>query len=175
MKTALPLTIVLLFSVFSGASIASGPVACCAWQYKLVQADFGRDADKQQKRMNELGDDGWELAGVVPRRSETGPDTLLFKRMKSSDGPSETDATTVRGSKNQAKKITDNLGGSKNRPQTEAGVEITVHPETGIIAVRGGKEAVERTTKVIEQIRQGSPQDKWEGSGERSRRVPGDR
>ena len=64
------------------------------WEYKIlsfeVKGFINRKVDsKIEEEINEAGDDGWELAGVMPVGggtggwgAETGSFSLIFKRQK---------------------------------------------------------------------------------------------
>ncbi len=93
------------------------------WEYTQLQADAETSSETLQQRMDELGVDGWELVGVIARRDAAGSDTLLFKRLKTSD-------------------VT----------QSSISVEVEVIPGDGVLVSRGRKADVEKVIRVIEQI-----------------------
>ena len=49
------------------------------WEYKILSCSQENDEQREEK-MNELGDEGWELVAVLPYET-TSPD-LYFKRRK---------------------------------------------------------------------------------------------
>jgi hypothetical protein len=74
------------------------------WEYKLVASDAETSPEKLQGQMDLLGDQGWELTAVIPRRSVSAADTLLFKRRKESNDVDisfqpEIGLVTIRGEK----------------------------------------------------------------------------
>jgi len=74
------------------------------WEYKQVASDAATASEKTQAQLDLLGEQGWELTAVIARRSESGSDTLLFKRRKASndvdiDFQPEMGLITIRGDK----------------------------------------------------------------------------
>jgi hypothetical protein len=47
------------------------------WEYEVMSASLEREIGEFGQKLNELGEKGWELAGVVPRGKNT---FLVFKR-----------------------------------------------------------------------------------------------
>jgi len=156
MNTAL----LMMLSFFTGAvcdtSDANEMRPRALWEYKQLQADVRENSEVLQKRMDELGADGWELAGVVARRGESGTDTLLFKRIKQSSGVkielnSETGVMTVRGTKDAVDTISNQIKDISKQPKTDDSVRIDA--ETGVLVIRGSKESVDRAKELIDQIK----------------------
>jgi hypothetical protein len=53
------------------------------WEYKVIYLDTKDDNEGTQKKMNELGKDGWEYAGVVTTNTTVGNwSNVCFKRPK---------------------------------------------------------------------------------------------
>lgn len=50
-----------------------------AWQYKYVAIDLWRDTMADEKLLDDLGADGWELAGMFPYEGSL---HFYFKRLK---------------------------------------------------------------------------------------------
>ena len=74
------------------------------WEYTLVASDAETSPEKLQGKLDVLGDQGWELTAVIPRRSVSAADTLLFKRRKESNDVDisfqpEIGLVTIRGEK----------------------------------------------------------------------------
>jgi len=80
------------------------------WSYKQFLCDANLSTDLLQLQLESLGKQGWELTGVIARRTATGSDILLFKRMMISDDVDiifqpEIGIVTVRGSKDKVDKL----------------------------------------------------------------------
>ncbi len=79
------------------------------WEYKQVRWDSKTDSVTMQAQLDSLGEQGWELSGMIARRSPEGNDILLFKRSKDSDDASiefieALNLAIVRGSKTAVEK-----------------------------------------------------------------------
>ena len=79
------------------------------WEYKQVQWDSKTDSVTMQAQLDSLGEQGWELSGMIARRSPEGNDILLFKRSKDFDDASiefieALNLAIVRGSKTAVEK-----------------------------------------------------------------------
>lgn len=65
-------------------AVGTAQVAPAQWEYKVIMFAEKDTAELIEKKMNELGKDGWESAGVVT--SNTAPtsfwSTFAFKRAK---------------------------------------------------------------------------------------------
>ena len=93
------------------------------WEYKLVASDAETSPEKLQGQLDVLGEQGWELTAVIPRRSVSTADTLLFKRRKESNDVDisfqpEIGIVTIRGEKSAVERTVNVIEEIKKKTDT---------------------------------------------------------
>ncbi len=149
-------TVIALMIAFGSVGYGEDPATPAAqqkWEYKVVDSLELNQDGKLVENLNELGEQGWELSGVLSAAASTASERLIFKRKAE---PIAKASISLGNGKFEVEQLPDLkltiVRGNAKEVSITSEVTIESIPELDILVVKGSEKDVHAATALIETL-----------------------